>query len=89
MIKIASVWEQKTQSGLTYFKGRLGNADILVFPNKSDHPKAPAYDVLIAKHEQYDASNRDYSVSSPPGTSETALPPELPIDGPGSPEPPF
>ena len=86
MIKICSVWEQKTQAGLKYFKGRLGNADILIFPNKSDHPKAPAYDVLIAKHEQYDASNRDYSVSSPPTEPPTA---QIEIDEPDSPEPPF
>jgi len=51
MTKISAVWKQKTRDGRTFYKGRLGDADLLLFPSKSDHPKAPAFDVLITKHE--------------------------------------
>ena len=52
MIKITAVWKQTTKTGVTYYKGKLGDGDILLFPNKSDHPKAPDFDVLIAKREK-------------------------------------
>lgn len=76
MIKIASVWSQKTKGGITYYKGRLGNADVLVFPNRSEHPKSPDFDILIAKHEQYEASQQSH-LEDPPK--------DPPMEG----EPPF
>lgn len=51
MIKICSLWKRKTNDEKTYYKGSVDilGIDILLFPNKSDHPKSPALDLLIAK----------------------------------------
>jgi len=84
MIKIASVWKQTTNDGAEYYKGRLGNADLLIFHNKSTNPKSPEFDILVAKHEQYEAPKQNYSTASPLGTNFEDAPQEYPSE-----EPPF
>ena len=51
MIRLCSVWKRERENGEVYYKGRLGDTNILLFKVKNDHPEAPYFDVCLAKRD--------------------------------------
>lgn len=58
MVKIGAIWKQTKEDGTVYFKGRIDfpaavvlseGTEVLLFRSKSEHEKAPYFDLLIAK----------------------------------------
>ena len=58
MLKIGAVWKRTKEDGTVYLSGRIDSpvpiiidetTQILLFKNKSEHEKSPAFDVLISK----------------------------------------
>ncbi len=79
MVKIGAIWKQTKEDGTIYFKGRVDfpgqiiigeGTDILLFKSKSQHEKAPYFDVLIAKprpkQERASRSESDFDTTPPP-----------------------
>ena len=44
---VGCVWKKKSKTGSTYYSGVVNGLDVLMFKNKSDSTKAPAF-VFIA-----------------------------------------
>jgi len=66
MIKITSLWKNKSKSGTEYLSGYLGDSKIMVFPNgykKED--KHPDYVVYIAPNKKKDEGQSDRSNQFP------------------------
>ena len=53
MIKLCGLWKRKKkdEAETVYYKGHIDilGIDVLLFQNKSDHPKSPTFDLLVAK----------------------------------------
>jgi len=79
MVKIGAIWKNTTEEGKTYFKGKIDlpapmmigeGLDILLFRSKSEHEKAPYFDICIAKplpkKEKPVRDEADYDTTPPP-----------------------
>ena len=38
-----AMWATKSKGGLIYYKGKIDEVDYVMFPNKSQNPKAPDF----------------------------------------------
>ncbi len=49
MIKICALWRSETKDGMVYYRGRSGEIEYLVFPNKNKEAgdKRPDYDLMM------------------------------------------
>jgi hypothetical protein len=53
MIKITSLWKNKTKDGGTYLSGYLGDLRLMVFPNKhKKEDKHPDFNVYVAAKDK-------------------------------------
>ena len=52
MIRLCSVWERQKESGEIYYKGRLGDIDVLLFSVTSEHVDAPAFDIMLSERRR-------------------------------------
>ena len=66
MIKIASVWQNTGKDGRTYYSGRIiGDLMIYVFPNKSNNPKSPMYDIMLSIPRKQEQRNKPETQEEP------------------------
>lgn len=50
LIPLVALWENKSkQTGKPYWSGKLGEAKVLMFRQKSDNPKAPAFKIFVGE----------------------------------------
>ncbi len=50
LVEIGAVWQNTTKNNETYFKGKLGNADLIILKNTHKTlDKHPDYRVMVAK----------------------------------------
>lgn len=53
LVEIMALWENQSESGETYFTGRMGNAKVIVFKNKyKTSDKHPSYRVYVQNPEK-------------------------------------
>lgn len=52
LIKVGSLWVNKSAKGEKYYSGNLGSMRLLLFRSKSDHPQAPTYNLFIAQRDE-------------------------------------
>lgn len=72
IIKLTSFWRKESEKsvGGEYFVGRMGAACVLLFHNRSTHPKAPDFDLCVSPFAKRDRQPQSYAVKSPPTTDE-------------------
>lgn len=53
MIKLTSLWKNKTKDGNTYLKGNIGEATILIFTNKEKkNENSPDFFMFLAEKQK-------------------------------------
>ena len=60
MIRLCSLWKRERENGEVYYKGRLGDTNVLLFKVKTEHPDAPYFDLLVAKREMKQENEEAY-----------------------------
>lgn len=68
MYPLTALWAQVSKrTGKTYWTGKFGEARILMFPSKSDNPRAPAFKIFITEHVSPEERERREAEKGPPG----------------------
>ena len=49
--KRCGLWEKESKDGRKYWGGKLGNTRFFLWPNNSENPNAPAYNLNIVEDE--------------------------------------
>ena len=57
MVKVAGLWLNTTRDGQKYYSGTLGGLKVFLFKSKSDHPKAPTFNLFLAERSQEQRGN--------------------------------
>lgn len=51
MFPLAALWAHESKrTGKTYWRGRLGEAQILMFRQQSDNPRAPDFKIFVTEY---------------------------------------
>ena len=72
-VRFLSLWRNTSKSGLEYFTGNQGGLRFVMFHNKSDNEKAPAFSIFVEEREAK-APATGATVSNPDlGPGETGM----------------
>ena len=85
MIRLTGLWESTTKDGQQMLSGNLGNARLVILPNKfKKTDKHPTHNLLIAEREDRvsDVARQSSAPAGPPDSSGADVPPMTDAEAP-------
>ena len=67
LLPLMGLWKCESKSGRIYWRGRLGDCVVMMFRNGSTNPKAPEFNIVLAKYLSPEEREKQAAEPDPPG----------------------